>query len=283
MLKENIKAGNNCSFFHFEKLNSTNDKALELLKNPEYQNNFIVVTADEQTNGRGRNKKVWLGNKNENLYFSFAFRHKLSKIPIYSLQIIAGLAVHKTLREIFDKFSSNNSDFKIKYPNDIYAKSKNSKADNIEFKKISGLISETNLLDNENCHSVLGIGINNKQTIFPLEIRENVTSLANLGINISMNELSQILSENIVKYFLKPHQETISEWQKKLELSDKKFKIVTNSLNLSNKNCNFSENNYSDEIFSFKNFLEDGRIVLISASGIERIIDNGDSVRYNLT
>ena len=249
-------------FFSFKNVESTIDKTFELLKKQE--NQIVVVTADEQTKGRGRNTKKWFGEKNQNLYFSIGFKHSVKNLPIHLLQMLAGLSVLGVLQSL----SAKNQIIRLKYPNDIYA-SANS---NENLKKISGIISETNFFDKQHCFSVIGIGINNKQTEFPLEIKENVTSLKMLDIDISCENLTKILTSKIIKLLNQSPEITFSEWKSCINIFDKKLKII-------------SDNDYSDnddENYYVQTILEDGRLELLAESGKSRIIDNGDSIRYDL-
>ena len=55
--------------FHFKRITSTNDKAIKLIK-AGYKNG--VITADNQTKGRGRQGKKWISIKG-NLYMSIFY------------------------------------------------------------------------------------------------------------------------------------------------------------------------------------------------------------------
>jgi BirA family biotin operon repressor/biotin-[acetyl-CoA-carboxylase] ligase len=246
-------------FFSFLFVESTIDKTFELLQMQENQNQIIVVTADEQTKGRGRNKKNWFGEKKQNLYFSIGFKHSVKNLPIYLLQMLGGLSVLEVLQNLLTK----NQIIRLKYPNDVYA----SLSSNKDLKKISGIITETNFLDEQNCFSVIGIGINNKQTDFPFDIQENVTSLKNLDIDISCENLTKILTSKIIELLNQSPEIIFSEWKLCINIFDKKINII------SDNDC---ENYY------VRTILEDGRLELLTVSGESRIINNGDSIRYNL-
>ena len=61
---------------HLDETESTNDICLNELNNSDIP---ILVTADMQTKGRGRNEKEWNSPKG-NLYFSFGFTLSLIHI-----------------------------------------------------------------------------------------------------------------------------------------------------------------------------------------------------------
>ena len=269
-------------YFFYNSVNSTIDTAFELLKenNSVEKNNCVVVTAEFQTKGRGRNNKTWHGNKGQNLYYTFGVNHSVNKIPLYLFQMIGGLAVFNVLNEISklnntDKkfiFGSLNKKlhlnknakkpiFRLKYPNDIYG------FDNGLFKKVSGIISETNFINSENCSSIIGIGINVNQVDFPNEISQNSTSLKLLNVEISFDALVEKLTTEITKMLEKATDEVFDNWKSLINLDNKKIFLVSNSDTVD---------------YYLKNFLEDGRLLVISEFGAEKIIDNGDSIKYDL-
>ncbi len=101
--------------YNLSEVTSTNDYARELLS----QNNLVLVSALNQTEGRGRKGNNWFGSYGKNLYISFGIKHQntISPNQLASLQAMSALIVKKALRTV-----TNSDTFYIKYPNDIYAK-----------------------------------------------------------------------------------------------------------------------------------------------------------------
>ena len=250
-------------YFAYNSVNSTNDTAFELLA----KNDCVVVTAEFQTKGRGRNNKTWYGSKGQNLYYTFGINHSIDEIPLHLFQMLGGMAVFNVLNEI-----SSKSIFRLKYPNDVYG------IDSAGLpKKVSGVISETNFTSAINCSSIIGIGINVNQTEFPKEIFENCTSIKLLNIEIQLAQLAEKLTSEILQMLDKSSVEIFNNWKSLINLDNKKINVVSNS---AIKN---SDTVSSDTVtYYLKIFLEDGRLVVISDAGVERIIDNGDSIRYDL-
>jgi BirA family biotin operon repressor/biotin-[acetyl-CoA-carboxylase] ligase len=242
-------------YFFYNTVNSTIDTAFELLK----ENNCVVVTAEFQTKGRGRNNKTWHGNKGQNLYYTFGVNHSANKIPLYLFQMLGGMAVSNVLNEIN---IAKKTTFRLKYPNDIYGID----SDGL-FKKVSGVISETNFINSDNCSSIIGIGINVNQVDFPKEISQNSTSLKLLNIEIQFDALVEKLTSEIMKMLDKPTVEVFDDWKSLINLNNKKIFLASNSDTVS---------------YQLKNFLEDGRLLVVSDYGTEKIIDNGDSIKYDL-
>lgn len=240
--------------YHFDSLSSTNDYAKELIEREE----FVVVTANFQTRGKGRNKNVWEGEYGKNLYYSFArrFQKLHSSEEVFYLQGLSALAVLDTLERLCPK-----QKFRLKYPNDIYALSLDGC-----FRKISGILVE-HLFTGELCQaSIIGIGINVHQTEFPNFGINQATSLALLGENIEIEQIIKLLTDRILEYFDTDPKEMTAKWQTRLNLIGRKIKIVG-----------------KDEEFIGKFFDSFGRLILLNPNTFDEVpIDNGDSIRYEL-
>ena len=128
----------NYHHLHFEVVGSTNDlckiESKKILKP-------TLITADKQTDGRGRNQKKWESPKG-NISFSYGF---FCEKPHPALSLLAGLKTTIAIEKIFGK------SIKLKWPNDLI----------YESKKIGGILIETENFKDKFL-VVLGIGINLK-------------------------------------------------------------------------------------------------------------------------
>jgi|TARA_B100001540_G_scaffold107802_1_gene96858 BirA family biotin operon repressor/biotin-[acetyl-CoA-carboxylase] ligase len=129
------------SIFIEDSTESTNDNAKDYLENQREL--FSVHLAEQQTSGRGRNKRKWISPHGKNIYLSFAWKASINHSQLEGLS----LAVATSLRSALKEFTSE--DLKIKWPNDLL----------INKKKISGILIETNN-SKEGLNIVIGIGIN---------------------------------------------------------------------------------------------------------------------------
>ncbi len=131
-------------------IDSTND----FLKNLNSHNiieNFTVVVAENQMNGKGQMGSQWQSEAGKNLTFSILIKKSVICIEdIYGLNVIVALQVIEALKKY------KIPDLSIKWPNDIMS-------DN---KKIGGILIENSILQNGTIDSVIGIGINLNQTDF---------------------------------------------------------------------------------------------------------------------
>ena len=156
----------------FEELDSTSN---ELLRHIQDYDNLSVVAAVSQTAGRGQQGNRWLSKPGDNLTFSLLLRYSSPSVrhsrpdresfparEAMAVNCLAALVVRDHLIEA-------GAPAVIKWPNDIYAGNR----------KICGMLVENGLDGDALSWSVIGIGINLNQTVFPGELM-NPTSLKRL-------------------------------------------------------------------------------------------------------
>lgn len=131
-------------------IDSTNDFLKELSRNQVVEN-FSVVTAINQTKGKGQMGSVWQSEIGKNLTMSILVKDVLRSITeIYNLNIAVSLGVFQALEEL------NIPKLSIKWPNDIMS----------DTKKIGGILIENGIKTDNRIESVVGIGLNVNQTDF---------------------------------------------------------------------------------------------------------------------
>ena len=143
-----------------EEADSTNNVLLRHIRDYD---NLSVVAAVTQTAGRGQRGNRWVSAPGDNLTFSLLLRPEgLPVREVMAVTCLATLAVRDRLRD-------EGVPAVIKWPNDIY----------VGKKKICGMLVENGLEGTDVDWSVVGIGINLNQTVFPGEVL-NPTSLKRL-------------------------------------------------------------------------------------------------------
>ena len=146
---------------------------------------YTIVIADYQTNGRGQMGTVWESKKNRNLMFSmFKALPSMNLNDQFYISIVATLAVYNVLKELsIPKLS-------IKWPNDILS----------EDKKICGVLIENIVKQDKIKSTIIGIGLNVNQTEF--SNLPYASSLKNItGQIYNVKELMHLISDKMKHYF----------------------------------------------------------------------------------
>lgn len=145
---------------HLDACASTNDHLKQNIA--RFETDFpLMVTADAQTAGRGREKRVWSSPRNLGIYATLAFC-LADKRHLSLLSITCGVAVVDMLETWIGK------EFVLKWPNDILA----------EGKKIAGILCETVInADRIICLAGIGVNVNQDSGDFPEALRSRAGSL----------------------------------------------------------------------------------------------------------
>lgn len=142
-----------------DRVNSTNDEARRHISEID---NLSVLSALEQTDGRGQHGNKWSSQPGENLTFSIVIKD----LRIKSNEQSAISQV--TALSLTDFLESHEISAKIKWPNDIY----------VGDEKICGILIENALKGQEIDWSIIGIGLNVNQLTFP----DNLPNPISMGL-----------------------------------------------------------------------------------------------------
>lgn len=124
-----------------------------------------VIAAEFQTAGRGQKGNVWTSEEGMNLTFSAAVRFGKGMFP--EIAATEQFAVSECASvAVADFLCGKGIPVSIKWPNDIYAGDR----------KICGILIENIVRGGRLDASIIGIGLNVNQTIFPPEL-PNPTSM----------------------------------------------------------------------------------------------------------
>ena len=144
---------------HHRVTDSTNERGKELARAGAPHG--TLVTADEQTAGRGRQGRTWSAKSGDAVLLSVVLRSLDELLPLR-----AAVAVAESI-----PFPAQ-----IKWPNDVW----------VGGKKVSGILVEGRP---QAGWAVLGIGLNVATRSFPTELSETATSLALEGAEMSREEV----------------------------------------------------------------------------------------------
>ena len=160
------------------RVTSTNDRARALAIGGAAS--FSVVTADEQTRGRGRLGRAWSSPAGLGLGLSVVLQtrgpHEHPTVPI-----LAGVATARAVEEVCPGLVVG-----IKWPNDLL----------VGTRKVAGILGESwDAAGARGAGVVIGVGINvaQKSEDFPEEIRQEAGSLATAGAAVSRSDLAGAL------------------------------------------------------------------------------------------
>ena len=216
----------------FDVLDSTN----EYLKNKEKLEEYEVVIAKTQTNGRGKRGSVWISNEGAAL-FSFVIDSigYDNKVTIYTGFIVRNI-LHKLIKKTFAENVENY--LKFKWPNDVYYKDK----------KLCGILCEK-----VGEKIIVGIGININNNDFGI-FNERATSL-----NIVTGEKYEIekLVREVVVEFKEHYRNLNSKWNSIIEDINENSYLVGKKIMLKQNK-------------EYRKFIEidiDGNIVTLSQEG----------------
>lgn len=130
-----------------EQVGSTNDLALEMVKNGASEG--LLVLAEEQTAGRGRLNRRWSAPSGTCLLMSLVFRPRDPfQEEANRITMVCGLALLDAIRE------KTGVPAELKWPNDVIV----SRHGN--WGKVAGMLSEVGLEQGQPAVLVVGIGLN---------------------------------------------------------------------------------------------------------------------------
>ena len=163
---------------------STNNYAAKLVSQTKIPFGTVIM-ADFQSKGKGQRDSSWISQKSQNLLLSFIIDSSfLDSKSIFYLCKITALVIREFIYEILQ------TDTLIKWPNDIL----------VGNKKIAGILIENQWKNNNISSSIVGMGINVNQIIFPSKI--NAISLKEIsGKNYDLRLLLDLLNDIYNRWF----------------------------------------------------------------------------------
>ena len=168
--------------FFYKKINSTNDMAIQKIKNGFSRG---LVFAVGQKKGRGQYGKKWISLKG-NLFLSVFFVIN-KQIPLKKITYLNCQIIKKTLSKLF------KTKLSIKLPNDLL----------INKKKVCGILQET-IINNDKKFIIIGIGINLKKN--PIIKNYPTTNLLEeTGLKITRFKLLNVIKKDFEKNLKKFH------------------------------------------------------------------------------
>ena len=170
--------------FNFKKVISTNQTAIRLIKNFDYE--FGFVSSDNQIKGRGQYGRKWISYKG-NIFISIFYK-------LDDINLSIGLLTKKNcylIKKVISKYYKKK--IRFKFPNDLL----------INKKKFCGILQEK-IEKSQNKYLVVGIGLNLiKNPNIPNYQTTNLFKITDQKINKKKfeKELKIIFEKFLSKYY----------------------------------------------------------------------------------
>ena len=171
-----------------KEVDSTNTFLKNTLSNSKPLPEGTVIMAESQYAGRGQQQNKWNSDPGKNLTFSLLLNPTFLAIASqFDLTRVVSLGVHDGLATILD------DKLKIKWPNDVYY------ADG----KLGGILIENLLQGSQIKQSVIGIGLNVNQDVFPDWVPNPVSVKQILQQDYDLRVLLSEICSHIEAWYLK--------------------------------------------------------------------------------
>jgi BirA family transcriptional regulator, biotin operon repressor / biotin---[acetyl-CoA-carboxylase] ligase len=168
---------------HHRLTDSTNERARELAVAGAPHG--TLVTADEQSAGRGRQGRAWTAPPQSAVLMSVVLRELTETLPL-----AAAVAVCEALP----------LKAQIKWPNDVW----------IEGRKVAGILIEGRPQEG---WAVLGIGLNVSVEEFPPPLDETATSLRLAGVDLDRDATLAAIIDSLSRWLPRPSEEILAAWR----------------------------------------------------------------------
>ncbi len=174
--------------YSYGSVKSTNDVAVKMIEKAAPEG--AIVTAEEQTKGRGRFTREWHSPPGAGIYVSIILRPALRPEDAPGIAIMTAVALADTVSHY------NPGLVQIKWPNDVW----------INGRKTAGILTELSAERNKIHHVVVGVGINvnHQAKDFPEELRKQATSVRReLRRKVDRGELLRLFLYNFEREYHK--------------------------------------------------------------------------------
>lgn len=183
---------------HLEETSSTNLYAQNLISSNK-QAEGIIVLADFQSEGRGQGNNKWKSEKSSNLLMSLIVLPVfLTPVNQFYLNMAVCISVVRALEHVTGLVVN------LKWPNDIL----------INRKKISGILIQNSLGNNQINSSIIGIGINVNQKEFSEQLFHATSIAVETGKDFVIKDVLNVLIDNLRIFYYHLQNSKLEEIRK---------------------------------------------------------------------
>lgn len=192
----------------YDTVSSTNDLAKELCRESDRE---LLIVANAQTNGRGRQGKTFFSPKDSGLYFSLTVNTDTPDFDFTGVTCAVSVACVRAIEKLTDLRPQ------IKWVNDIY----------IGDRKVCGILVQSFTQNGRITRLIIGVGINISTESFP----EDIKSIAgSLNKNIDRSILTAEIVNNIRELLSRKSIEYIGEYKEKSNVLGKEIIYFRNGI-----------------------------------------------------
>ena len=184
--------------FKFENVTSTNDIAINLIKNEQKETGCVY--SDTQTKGRGTHGREWISGKGK-LFGSIFFPLKNNYPPFNEFSTINPLIISDVLKHFCKRKNIN-----LKFPNDIF----------VNEKKICGILQEL-IVSNSRKFLIIGIGVNIVSNPNVNNIYQATNILLETQKRPKINEIIDLIISAYEKFFIDLNSYNYEHFKKKAD------------------------------------------------------------------
>tara|TARA_B100000686_G_C16534639_1_gene834136 strand:- start:108 stop:692 length:585 start_codon:yes stop_codon:yes gene_type:complete len=185
--------------FKFRTVRSTNDTAIDLIKEKKKESGYVY--AYKQTKGRGTHGKKWISSKG-NLFGSIFFPLRKNYPPFEEFAVINPIIISEVIKNFCEE-----KNIGLKFPNDIF----------LNRKKICGILQELITL-NSRKFLIIGIGMN----IISNPNINNKYKATNILLETKrkpkINEIINLIIKSYEKFFVNLNTYNYINFKKKADL-----------------------------------------------------------------
>ncbi len=163
----------------FDRVGSTNDVVRDWLA--EGTPEVCLAVASEQTDGRGRQGRAWVGPPGQALLLSVGFRPTwVDPAGVWRLAATVSMAMAEAAEAMAGLPAGS---IRLKWPNDLVVEVAGRPDAPGAVRKLAGVLGETAGLGTLDPSAVVGIGINTDWSAsdFPADLKSSMTSLREVG------------------------------------------------------------------------------------------------------
>lgn len=193
---------------YYPSIDSTNTEAKRLIVNGESSDMLLV--ADEQTAGRGRQGKSFYSPALTGIYMTLVTHPMKELESVVGATTATAVAVCRAIEKTTDKKP------KIKWVNDVY----------LNGQKICGILTEaiTDFETQTVTSIVIGVGMNIKTVDFPADVK----NAGSLDSNVKRADLICAIADELIKINSNPWEDVLEYYRKHSMIVGEKINFIQN-------------------------------------------------------